>query len=198
MLETNQSDRLTTLPPMVSKHKTKSLNNKWILKTITTRNYPIRQTVSLRQCSTEDAIQSVIPQRSNSIPVNQNNHTPPPKDTVSYLKLHACLCDVPTFLNNKFHDLSIASGKLCPSLYLLRTTRRRTRRSSVMSREGVCPADWRCQQLCIERTMLCSLEQSAVMPRTISRRRKIRHQISDHAGRSVVTPWKRTVPSRLG
>ena len=36
------------------------------------------------------------------------------------------------------------------------------------------------------------------MPRTISRRRKISHQISDHAGRSVVTPWKRTVPSRLG
>ena len=78
------------------------------------------------------------------------------------------------------------------------STRRRTRRSSVVTREGVCPADWRCQQLCIERTMLCSLEQSAVMPRTISRRCKISHQISDHAGRSVVTPWKRTVPSRLG
>ena len=124
--------------------------------------------------------------------------TPPPRDTVSYFKLHAHLCDVPTFLNNKIHDLSIASGKLCPSLHLLRTTQCRTRRSSVVSREGVCAADWRCQQLCIERTMLCSLELSAVMPRTVSRRRKISHQISDHEGRSVVTPWKRTVPSRLG
>ena len=193
MLETNWIDWLTTPPPWFQSTK----QNHRLTNTFTTRfNYPIRQQAVLDNAPLK--MQSKIIFHAGRIQYQKiRTPTPPPKDTVSYFKLHAHLCDVPTFLNNKFHDLLIASGKLCPSLHLLRITQCRTRRSSVVSREGVCAADWRCQQLCIERTMLCSLELSAVMPRTVSRRRKISHQISDHEGRSVVAPWKRTVLSRL-
>ena len=158
---------------MVSKHKTKSSISKHILETITAMKWMYSSIIPLDNAPLK--MQSKIIFHAGRIQYQKiRTPTPPPRDTVSYFKLHAHLCDVPTFLNNKIHDLSIASGKLCPSLHLLRTTQCRTRRSSVVSREGVCAADWRCQQLCIERI------------------------ISDHEGRSVVTPWKRTVPSRLG